>query len=312
MSEFAKYGKTKRLQGKNDPFWILDEYVVTSKIDGTNSRICWDGSSLSYGSRNRIITPSDDNFGFAKWYEENIDEGLFDEHFSDVSPVVVFGEFFSKDIQKRIEYPEEPQFVVFDVYIYSKFLDWEDVVDVSDKLGFEVVQHQLCSQDKVQDIVGKLKNGETMYDPYALKDADDERRIIEGVVARPSKELVEPYGSNYGTRLIRKIKSKKFEEVSKKSNSNNSGSNSDFNQEEVDKVLKYVTENRIFSVLEDIKEDKPDITFYRSMAGDIIKDVFNDMHSESEEELDEKIMRKVAGNKIANKYFDMLEEGYVP
>lgn len=46
--------------------------VITEKIDGTNASIYIgeDGEFL-VGSRNRWITPEDDNFGFAKWAYEN-------------------------------------------------------------------------------------------------------------------------------------------------------------------------------------------------------------------------------------------------
>lgn len=46
--------------------------VITEKIDGTNAQVhvTEDGRVLA-GSRNRWITPEDDNYGFAKWVKEN-------------------------------------------------------------------------------------------------------------------------------------------------------------------------------------------------------------------------------------------------
>lgn len=48
------------------------EIVITEKIDGTNAIIYIgeDGTFLT-GSRNRWITPEDDNYGFSKWAHEN-------------------------------------------------------------------------------------------------------------------------------------------------------------------------------------------------------------------------------------------------
>ncbi len=48
------------------------ECVVTEKIDGTNAQIiiATDGR-VAAGSRTRLITPTDDNFGFARWVSEN-------------------------------------------------------------------------------------------------------------------------------------------------------------------------------------------------------------------------------------------------
>jgi hypothetical protein len=51
------------------------EVIVTEKIDGTNAQILIteDGGFFT-GSRNRWITPEDDNFGFSKWAHEHKDE----------------------------------------------------------------------------------------------------------------------------------------------------------------------------------------------------------------------------------------------
>jgi len=64
--EFKKYGKTPRL---------IREIVITEKLDGTNSQIIiGPNGEFACGSRNRIITPDNDNFGFATWAYENKDE----------------------------------------------------------------------------------------------------------------------------------------------------------------------------------------------------------------------------------------------
>jgi len=51
------------------------EVIVTEKIDGTNASICIgeDGEFLT-GSRTRWITPESDNYGFARWANENKEE----------------------------------------------------------------------------------------------------------------------------------------------------------------------------------------------------------------------------------------------
>jgi hypothetical protein len=51
--------------------------LITEKIDGSNAQICIteDGQFLC-GSRNRWITPEDDNYGFARWAHEHKEELL--------------------------------------------------------------------------------------------------------------------------------------------------------------------------------------------------------------------------------------------
>lgn len=63
MTEFKAFPSIARLSR---------EMIVTEKLDGTNAQITIteDGKFLT-GSRNRWITPEDDNFGFSAWAHKN-------------------------------------------------------------------------------------------------------------------------------------------------------------------------------------------------------------------------------------------------
>ncbi|HVI40498.1 MAG TPA: RNA ligase family protein [Anaerovoracaceae bacterium] len=68
---------------------------ITEKIDGTNATIWVDGEGdIWAGSRNRWITPSADNFGFAAWVAEHEDE------FRELGPCVLNGEWWGSGIQR--------------------------------------------------------------------------------------------------------------------------------------------------------------------------------------------------------------------
>lgn len=55
--------------------WYDETVVISEKIDGTNSCVgISEQGDVWAQSRKRIITPEDDNFGFAKWVETNEDE----------------------------------------------------------------------------------------------------------------------------------------------------------------------------------------------------------------------------------------------
>lgn len=67
-TEFLSYTKIPRLSR---------ECVITEKIDGTNAQIyIKDGKIIGVGSKNRWITPEQDNFGFARWVQQNEQEVL--------------------------------------------------------------------------------------------------------------------------------------------------------------------------------------------------------------------------------------------
>jgi hypothetical protein len=71
--------------------------TITEKIDGTNAQVFIpdDLSYLRAGSRNRWITPTDDNYGFAGWVERNRDELML------LGPGRHFGEWWGSGIQRR-------------------------------------------------------------------------------------------------------------------------------------------------------------------------------------------------------------------
>jgi len=62
MTEFKAFPKIPRLNR---------EMVVTEKLDGTNVCVVVDENGIHAQSRNRIITPEDDNYGFALWVQTN-------------------------------------------------------------------------------------------------------------------------------------------------------------------------------------------------------------------------------------------------
>jgi hypothetical protein len=89
VEPFQEFNKIARLSR---------DCVVTEKLDGTNAQVYFpeDGGPMLVGSRNRYVTPSDDNYGFARWaveHEEELRAGLgFGRH---------FGEWWGQGIQRK-------------------------------------------------------------------------------------------------------------------------------------------------------------------------------------------------------------------
>jgi hypothetical protein len=72
--------------------------TITEKIDGTNAQVYFpepDGGPMLIGSRNRWITPDDDNYGFARWAVEN------EASLRLLGPGRHFGEWWGAGIQRR-------------------------------------------------------------------------------------------------------------------------------------------------------------------------------------------------------------------
>lgn len=84
--EFRSFPKIARLSR---------DCVITEKIDGTNAQLTIkDGLILSVGSRNRFINLQSDNFGFARWVDQNKEELL------KLGDGTHFGEWWGLGIQR--------------------------------------------------------------------------------------------------------------------------------------------------------------------------------------------------------------------
>lgn len=73
------------------------DITVTEKIDGTNAAVLiLEDGRVAAQSRKRLITPEDDNYGFARWVAENAG-ALADT----LGPGRHFGEWWGAGIQRR-------------------------------------------------------------------------------------------------------------------------------------------------------------------------------------------------------------------
>jgi hypothetical protein len=93
METFREFNKIARLSR---------ECIITEKLDGTNAQIrITETGEFLVGSRNRWITPEDDNYGFARWANENKEELLklgVGRH---------FGEWWGQGIQRKYNINEK-------------------------------------------------------------------------------------------------------------------------------------------------------------------------------------------------------------
>lgn len=99
------------------PRWNRD-ITITEKIDGTNACVIVqeddgyggssDGLIVAAQSRKRIITPDQDNFGFAAWVHEHAEE------LKELGPGYHYGEWFGKGIQRGYGLNER-RFALFNV-----------------------------------------------------------------------------------------------------------------------------------------------------------------------------------------------------
>lgn len=105
MITFQEFPKIARLSR---------EMIITEKIDGTNGQIIIsdDWTEFAVASRSRLITPEQDNYGFAQWAMSHKDELM------KLGPGRHFGEWWGCGIQRKYGMAEKV-FSLFNVERYG-------------------------------------------------------------------------------------------------------------------------------------------------------------------------------------------------
>lgn len=145
MIEFQAFQKIGRLSRG---------MVITEKIDGTNAQIIiTEEGEFGVASRTRLITPDDDNFGFAKWAYEHKDELM------KLGPGRHFGEWWGPGIQRRYGIAEK-RFSLFNTGRWATNPDKPEcchVVPILAVADFEI--------STIADAMEKLRTGGSVASP---------------------------------------------------------------------------------------------------------------------------------------------------
>jgi hypothetical protein len=114
MTEFQKYPSIPRYR---------KDISITEKIDGTNACVIIEEDGTIFAqSRKRIITPEDDNFGFAAWVHAHADTLAIL-----LGPGYHYGEWWGSGIQRGYGLTKgEKHFTVFNPTRYD--LEGQDLV----------------------------------------------------------------------------------------------------------------------------------------------------------------------------------------
>jgi len=168
------------------------EWYFTEKIDGTSMRVIWeDGKLIFKGRREKSQIPAD----LVNRLREIFDEETFKEKFD--TAICLYGEGYGDGIEGAgYDYEMDGvDFILFDVKIGSNWLDREDVEDIAEALGIDVVP--VLGEGTLEDGIEMAKKGfkSTINGVQA-----------EGIIARPKVELM----NKNGERVITKIKYEDF------------------------------------------------------------------------------------------------------
>ena len=277
-------------------------YIAKVKLDGTNAgiQIASDGRVIAQ-SRNNIITPEDDNHGFAKWLDER------KSYFSSLARskhMTIYGEFVGKGIQSGTSVSTLPNrvFVVFAIQ-YGGTSGQQALIDINPAsiervlqnrpedvyvlpfygqvfaADFTNVENLQSTVDLLNEEVSRVEN----CDPW-VKETFGVEGVGEGLVLYPlepdtiSGVTNEPILIDAFTYsdLVFKAKGEKHKVIKTKKPVQIDPEVANSINEFVELV---VTENRLNQMLEGIDLEKKN-------TGIFLKKVSQDVHKESQAELE--------------------------
>lgn len=100
MIEFKKWPKIPRFEAQ--------DWIITEKVDGTNACVVIDeDGNVGAQSRTQLITPENDNHGFAQWCEAN------KHNLTALGPGHHFGEWWGKGINRGYDHTHK-EFSLFE------------------------------------------------------------------------------------------------------------------------------------------------------------------------------------------------------
>lgn len=271
----------------------------TVKLHGTNAAVGFKDGEIFCQSRSRIITPEDDNFGFANFVESNKDyfQHLINMTCADfgMEDIIIYGEWCGGNIQKGVALSElDKMFVIFrvedlctgntaDLYqmdTYKGFYHHIPVYVSTEFMCFMVAVDFANPEDAVKGLIELTEDVEKCC-PVAYE--FDVEGVGEGIVwtgQLGDKELIfKVKGEKHSVSKVKKLATVNPEVV-----------------KSVQNFVEYaVTTNRLEQGLQEVGLDQKNI-------GKFIGWVNKDIHKEEQDVLEANnlTMKQVAG-KIADK-----------
>jgi hypothetical protein len=149
---------------------------IFPKIDGTNASVWLEDGVMCFGSRNRQITPEDDNGGFANWAKDKVFLKLLLDSLPEGSRV--FGEWLIPHSLKTYRADAWRRFWVFDVLLPSgDFMHYDEYMPLCKKHNVDFIPCVCVSNNPTYEVLSK----ETEKNKFLI---EENSGVGEGVVIK--------------------------------------------------------------------------------------------------------------------------------
>lgn len=175
----------------------FNDWIWTEKIDGTNTRIFWDGHTVFFGGRtDQAQLPSTLVNKLCEIFKTDEAEELFEQTFGD-TPVTLFGEGYGGKIQAVGPLYGDVNFRLFDAYIESskRWINFNNICQIAKMFNISTVPY-----------IGMGTIAEAIEYVQSKPQSTIGNCTMEGLVCKPNIELLD----SAGNRVIVKIKVKDF------------------------------------------------------------------------------------------------------
>lgn len=146
-TKFRRYDHLERLGHRNTREIEMGLVHVFPKLDGTNSSTWFDGEQIRVASRRRMITPEDDNAGFAAWVMSDDEVAVKLRLLATMNPnFVIYGEWMVPHTLKTYREDTWRKFWIFDVYCRTEgtYIAYGDYATAFTRFGQNVIE-PLCT-----------------------------------------------------------------------------------------------------------------------------------------------------------------------
>jgi len=197
MTLFRRYDHVERVNHDDVQGLLVGRVHVFPKLDGTNASVWMEDGELRFGSRNRAITPEDDNAGFARAMSERVTS--FALALSELpAGAVLYGEWLVPHTLKTYREEAWRRFWVFDVFVPSagRFMPYDHYVPALIHAGLDFVQPLCVIENPSAD---QLSAQAQLNNTFLIRDGCG---VGEGIVAK-NYDWANAYGKQPWAKIVR-------------------------------------------------------------------------------------------------------------